>query len=72
MVAKQAATPFAELAEAIPITSLVLKFSCIDPQLRAETIARFRAEVLPQPAAARVVAHGSITFKRHRIYPMSQ
>lgn len=46
----------AELAEAVPITSLVLKFACIDPRLRAETVERFRAEVLPQPAAVLAVA----------------
>lgn len=42
----------AELAKAVPVASLVLKFAVVDPQLRAETIARFRAEVLPKETAA--------------------
>ena len=37
----------AELAEAVPIASLVLKLGCIDQAHRLETIERFRAEVLP-------------------------
>ncbi|MGO9132984.1 MAG: LLM class flavin-dependent oxidoreductase [Methylovirgula sp.] len=44
----------AELADAVPITSLVLKFACVDQKLRAETIARFRAEVLPLVQAPRL------------------
>lgn len=45
-----------ELSEAVPIASLVLKFAAIDPKLRAETIARFRAEVLPLPVAPSQIA----------------
>jgi alkanesulfonate monooxygenase SsuD/methylene tetrahydromethanopterin reductase-like flavin-dependent oxidoreductase (luciferase family) len=45
-----------ELSEAVPITSLVLKFAAIDPKLRAETIARFRSEVLPRESAPLVTA----------------
>ena len=42
----------AELAESVPITSLVLKFACIDPSHRLETIERFCAEILPQATPA--------------------
>jgi alkanesulfonate monooxygenase SsuD/methylene tetrahydromethanopterin reductase-like flavin-dependent oxidoreductase (luciferase family) len=48
----------AELTESVPITSLVLKFACIDQKLRIETIARFRTEVLPQVAVPLVAARG--------------
>lgn len=41
----------AALADQVPIASLVLKFAVVDQRLRAETIARFRAEVLPRVKA---------------------
>ncbi len=38
----------AELAESVPIASLVIKFACIDPMHKIETVDRFCAEILPR------------------------